>query len=137
MLVPAKGSERNGLLKPLYPKGSTKIWLARDPALSAFDSIHVALSSLGEVQVNPRLPTPAEMEKFQALAVLAWKPTTPDFSSPEILRASDGGAPLLWAVARTGDGLVIPGPLTPLTWPISLRQIFDSLNQASNAKQAA
>jgi CheY-like chemotaxis protein/HD-like signal output (HDOD) protein len=59
-------------MKPLYPAAPTKIWVAHDRALSEFDPVVAALSSLATVDLHDRLPLEArECSGHQALVVIA------------------------------------------------------------------
>jgi HD-like signal output (HDOD) protein len=136
MLARLKPSEEAELIKPIYPKGETKIWLARDPALSGYDPVQAALSSLATVQVHPRLPTSTEVRSIGALMVLGAKDTTAGFCEPDLRKVKSGAVPVLWAVGTIEVGAPT-GSLRPQSWPVSLEQIVEFIDGRARVKQAA
>ena len=78
--------EQEQAIEPLFPKRSTRVWLAREPAMSAFDPISAALSSLAEVTVENRLPGDAELASHEGLAIVCRTDAAPGFSRREVER---------------------------------------------------
>lgn len=136
MLARLKPAEEAELIKPIYPKGDTKIWLARDPALSSYDPVLAALSSLGTVGVHPRLPTSNELRGLGALVVMGASASSAGFSELDLRPVQSSAVPILWAVGA-GEVGGAAGSLRPQHWPISLEQIVEFIDGRAAAKQAA
>ena len=69
MLARLSPQEDARVAAPLLAKVNSRVWLARDRTLSAFDPLSAALQSLAEVQIKDRLPTAAESREYDAIIV--------------------------------------------------------------------
>jgi CheY-like chemotaxis protein/HD-like signal output (HDOD) protein len=106
----------------------SRVCLARDPVLSSFDPIAVALDGLAEVSIRNNIPLPGELADTKALVVLARTPSSEGFTVKEIVPAitRDDGTrlPALWLTGRKGN---MPpsdnNELAPTTWPVSLESL--------------
>jgi CheY-like chemotaxis protein len=99
MLAHLSRADEAKLLVPLFPKRPANIWLAREPGISEFDPILMALESLTDVAVNKRLPTAQETGEIDGLVVVATSSNSPGFSQRDI----DGSI-----VKRRANGGVFP-----------------------------
>jgi hypothetical protein len=72
------------LTAPMFkPKNST-VWVAREPSISKFDPISLALESLAKTTINDRLPASGEAEQFGGLLVIASGISVAGFCKDEI-----------------------------------------------------
>jgi CheY-like chemotaxis protein/HD-like signal output (HDOD) protein len=131
MLARLSSEEDSKLLAPLYMRREAKIWVARDPALSAFDPITVALQSLAEVELSTKLPNETEQNGVGGLVILSAGTSMPGFSAEEIrstLSLAEGlQLKTLW-VSRAveqhrRDGAVEPNTVGPITGPLTLARL--------------
>jgi hypothetical protein len=115
-----------------YERSGTRVWLARDATLSAFDPLAQALWSMGETRIQNRLPnSPEEWADCQKLIVTAQTPTTPNLTAADIRRSIESAAgprSVLWLVGRgitdAPTPSARPGDPTPEPWPISLDRLY-------------
>ena len=114
------------LTTPLYRRTNVRVWVARDPALSSFDPVTAAVSSLAHhVDVQDRLPTPEEAARVAGIVVVARTAAVAGFTSIEIeaaRNASAGSLPVLWLVG-TADSPANDGDLRPVRYPAPLDTI--------------
>jgi HD-like signal output (HDOD) protein/CheY-like chemotaxis protein len=75
------------LLAPMFKTQTAKLWIARDPGISEFDPVGLALESLTKVAVENRLPTEKEIGEIVGLVVVASTPNTAGFSKRDIENA--------------------------------------------------
>jgi hypothetical protein len=141
-LTPADTAEMTRLL---YERSGTRVWLARDATLSAFDPLAQALWSMGETRIQNRLPnSPEEWADCQKLIVTAQTPTTPNLTAADIRRSIESAAgprPVLWLVGRgitdAPTPSARPGDPTPEPWPISLDRLYHFLRATELPTAAA
>jgi HD-like signal output (HDOD) protein/CheY-like chemotaxis protein len=112
------------ITKPLFPRTSSKIWLARESTLSKLDPLEAALDSLGKVQVANRLPNADEIAGTKALVIDAQSPSSRMLSSqnPSTLRAAcQNKMPVLWLVQEDETAAQTQPDLPhPLRMPVPL-----------------
>jgi hypothetical protein len=122
-------------MKPLYPRASVKLWIARDRAFSAFDPVVAALESLAEVAVRDRLPIEArECAEHRALVVISRSIDTPGFTCPEIkkvLLRNEGAFPCLRLCSKTQNPT--SDPCAAVALPIPLDRLARFVAQLSDA----
>jgi hypothetical protein len=75
MLAKLGAAEEAQLMAPLLPQSKARIWMVRDRQLSTFDPINAALECLAKVQLHDTLPATSDADKYDALVVLATKPS--------------------------------------------------------------
>jgi CheY-like chemotaxis protein/HD-like signal output (HDOD) protein len=122
MLARLSRSAEAELTKPLYPRGNASLWVARDPALSAFDSVTAALTSLAEVDVHDRLPRSDEAADVAAIVVIARSMRVAGFTGADIRNVrsiGDATLPVLWLVGTTDDATDY-GDMQPVQYPVAL-----------------
>jgi hypothetical protein len=128
-----------------YERTGSRVWLARDATLSAFDPLAQALWSMAEIRIQNRLPNgPEEWADCQKLIVTAQTPTTPNLTAADIRRCLDSaGGPraVLWLVGRgVADVPASPArPSDPIPepWPIALERLSQFLRTADAPTAAA
>jgi HD-like signal output (HDOD) protein len=131
MLARLSNGQDAELMAAPYPHRSVRIWLARDPALSPFDPVCTALSSMADVTVAETLPRPGQLEGHAGLVVLARTPATPGFTAQDIAGAMAGTqmpAPVrvLWLVGQAVEGAPVEGSaVSPISWPVPLKQVAE------------
>jgi HD-like signal output (HDOD) protein len=126
MLARLSPAEEAGLLAPMFPRRDVRVWLARDPALSAFDPIEAALSALAEVDVHDALPQAADLGADHcALMVVARSANLARFSAEDVDAAAHNRAgsrlPCLWLTGRTDQPST--AELVPKAWPLSIKEL--------------
>ena len=72
------------LMLPMLPKSERRLYLVRDPELSAYDPVAAALESLATVTVGSSLPAGAELCAYQGLIILAANRASTGLTSAEI-----------------------------------------------------
>jgi HD-like signal output (HDOD) protein len=131
MLARLSNGQDAELMAAPYPHRSVRIWLARDPALSSFDPVSTALSSMADVTIAEALPGPKQLAGHAGLVVLARTPATPGFTAQDIAAAIAGTqllgpAPVLWLVGQAGEiAAAEAGALSPIPWPVPLKQVAE------------
>jgi HD-like signal output (HDOD) protein len=131
MLARLSSGQDAELMAAPYPHGSVRIWLARDAALSPFDPVSTALSSMADVTVAETLPRPGQLDGHAGLVVLARTPATPGFTAQDIAAAMAGAqlpnpVPVLWLVGQAGESAPAEaGAVSPIPWPVPLKQVAD------------
>lgn len=70
-------AEAAKLLQPMFQQSSARIWVQRDPGVSEFDPISLALGYLAQVTVHDRLPTDQEIGQVDGIVILASSVGTP------------------------------------------------------------
>jgi HD-like signal output (HDOD) protein len=126
MLARLSAAEEATLLAPMYPRRDVRIWLARDPALSAFDPIEAALATLAEVDVHDALPGEMDLSDHRAVVAVARTNALRGFTAGEVhaaaARTRDGERlPCLLLVGRAD-----PAPaaeLAPTLWPLPIKDL--------------
>ena len=122
MLARLSRSAEAELTRPLYPRSTATLWVARDTALSAFDPVTAALTSFAHVDVHDRLPLGEEAAGVSALVVISRSMGVAGFTGPEVRKArTAGGAtlPVLWLVGAADDATEY-GDLRAIPCPVSL-----------------
>jgi hypothetical protein len=126
--------EEEKIIRPLLPRTSARVWLAREKVYSPFDPLAAALESLAEVTVTESVPEPDELEGYDGLVVAARNPTVTGFGLDEIQRAAqrENGMqlPYLWLTARGAEATSTrhagDHPF-PEVWPVKLQRLADFL----------
>jgi len=126
-------------LKSPYKKAASFIWLARDPVFCSADPLGAAIEELAGVEIHDRLPTPAQLARFSALAIEGRRENVPGWSWPDIenSRSLNPQLPLLWL---TSEPSTAPPDFTgePPVQAVSLRTIQAFIGQAElNTHRAA
>jgi CheY-like chemotaxis protein/HD-like signal output (HDOD) protein len=136
MLARLSTGDQAKLMSPLFPAQQTRIWIARDPAVSPFDPLTTALESMARVTIRNALPDVEAFREYDRLVVLARHPSVRGFTAHDIakLRLMEDlkTSRLLWLVGRLeGDGIVGPGGIRPTLWraPLSSLATFISINE--------
>ena len=132
MLARLVPDELGRLLQPLHPKTAAKVFIARHPALSAWDPLTAALQIMSqEVTLLDRLPTPAESSDHTHLAIFAPSPTAKGFdaSAVDVASAPFTPATTLWAVCSTDtrEKPNTPSRLSPVLLPMTLDRLGEFL----------
>jgi hypothetical protein len=96
-------------LAPMFPARQTSLWMAREPLLSEFDPIAIALGLLAKTTVNKFLPGEGDVEKIDGLVVVSSSAKAAGFSEQDVSRV------LAKAIARGRpiSVLMISGTGTP------------------------
>lgn len=138
MLARLPASEERQLMVPLHPRGSARVWLAREAGFSAFDPVAAMLEALGDVTVADRLPSTAEeVRDHTAIAVVTRTPAVGGMMAADIDRAASLATqklPVLWLCMRPLGAP--PQPLSPAGAAVSL-QTFANFMAASPIARAA
>jgi HD-like signal output (HDOD) protein len=129
LLARLSPAEESKLIEPLLPLRPVRVWLARDPSLSAFDPTAAALKLLADTTVHDALPAPDAWPGHDCLVVLSRATSAAGFTSRDIAQARSqlpGKPPTLWLTGRLdeNDGRSADPPL-PLTWPTSLSRLAE------------
>jgi CheY-like chemotaxis protein len=140
-VVYAKPSHREleGLIDPICPHAMARVFVARDPSLSTFDPVSVALESLVDMTVGHALPSAKELAEYDGLIVLTRGSSVPGFTASDLAGAAGFGVPILWLTGA----LDTPAPSSadqpvPVRWPITLSQLAMFVQRLSlNAKTAS
>jgi HD-like signal output (HDOD) protein len=125
MLARLSAADEAKATVPLFPKTTTRVWLARDSSLSSFDPIATALGLMAEVQVANRLPNSEESASCDALIVSSCTTSVAGLTSRD-LEAANGvqrPLPLLWLSGQAATSSPVPQTAVPLTWPIPLDKL--------------
>ena len=130
------------VMKPHYEGSTTRVCVVREQALSSFDPVTAALSSMAAVSVVER-PSAVGRGSCDALVVMAPSDLTAGFTGPEIVQAAAsaapagaGGLPVLWLVGRI-NGMTQKGAApSPQRWPVRLDDLA-RLVQTGQAGAAA
>jgi hypothetical protein len=125
MLARLSAADEAKATVPLFPKTSTRIWLARDSSLSEFDPIATALGLMAEVQISNRLPNSAESENCDALVVSSFTTSVAGLTNRDLEAAADAQRPLpvLWLTGQVDIPSTPPGAQVPTSWPIPLDRL--------------
>lgn len=138
MLARLSASEERQLMVPLHPRGSARVWLAREAGFSAFDPVAAMLEALGDVTVADRLPSTAEeVRDHAAIAVVTPTPAVGRMTATDIERAASLATqklPVLWLCMRPLGAP--PQPLAPAGAAVTL-QTFANFMAASPLARAA
>lgn len=130
-------SEEAELARPLVPRRDIKLWLARDPAFSAFCPVTTALTSVAKIELHNRLPHADELTDHAGLIVLADSPATGKFTAADVDAAcsslKDPARQLLWicaspqSAAPPAEPAPPPPSVTPepLTSPTPLEKLAE------------
>ncbi|HEV2294870.1 MAG TPA: HDOD domain-containing protein [Tepidisphaeraceae bacterium] len=126
MLARLSLAQEKELMVPLHPRGTARVWLAREAGFTSFDPVAAALEVLaGEVTVQDRLPaTAAELADHTAIAVLTRTPAVNRLLAADIDRAASLGPqklPVLWLCTRP-EGAP-PTPVAPISAAITLDRL--------------
>jgi hypothetical protein len=131
MLARLSSEEDSKLLAPLYLRRDAKIWIARDPTLSAFDPVTVALQSLAQIELSSQLPSKPQQQGVGGLVILSAGISTPGFTAKEIRAtlalAEEMKLKTLWVSGvleqRRRDGVMEPHTIAPVAGPLPLAQL--------------
>jgi len=106
--------------------------LVRDPSLSPFDPIAVALESLADVTIRDALPNATELTQYAGIVVTARSTSSAGFSLTDIIKANSANKPLpvLWLTARIDGASTVDGaPVAPVLWPVPLSRIAEFIRK--------
>ncbi|MDB5319493.1 MAG: Metal-dependent phosphohydrolase, subdomain [Phycisphaerales bacterium] len=119
MLARLSKTEEKKLLEPMFHTRPVKVCLVRDPSLSRFDPIEIALKALAEVQCLESLPKDQMALRPDAILVVSRSLDSFNPSQHDLERATaraGGGSPLplLWitagSITRGGSSALAPKP---------------------------
>jgi two-component system, chemotaxis family, chemotaxis protein CheY len=132
-------SEEAELAKPLLPRSDAKIWLAREPALSAFCPFAAALGAMASVDIHDRLPKADELANHRGLVVISAQQNTNNFTAADIQTAAaklpEPNRQILWITGKleptppnkSSDDVASTGSDSPAIaatrWPVSLDRL--------------
>jgi hypothetical protein len=125
MLARLSKTEEKKLLEPMFRTRPIKVCLVRDPSLSRFDPIEIALKALAAVQCLESLPKDPIAPRTDAMVVVSRSLDSFSPSQHDLERATDRAAsplPLLWITA----GSTMHGgssTRTPMLAPVRLRDL--------------
>jgi HD-like signal output (HDOD) protein/DNA-binding response OmpR family regulator len=127
MLARLSKAEEKKLLEPMFQTKPTKVCLVRDPSLSRFDPIEIALKALADVQCLASLPNEPIALKPDAIVLVSRSLDSfcPSQHAIESATARAGGGsplPLLWITADSvaREGASAP---TPIRAPVRLADL--------------
>lgn len=128
-LARLSAQEETELMKPMYQRQRAQLWIARDPAFSAFDPVAAALGSLTEADIHDRLPIEdREWTEHCGVVVIAKSSVTEGFGGAEIAKSlalrARGPIPVLWLVAKI-EPTSKPFTPAPQALPVTLDQLAD------------
>jgi len=140
LLVQFNAKEQQLLLESPYPGSNSRIWLARNAALSDFDPVHAFLGLVAQLTAHNRLPDAQECAEIDGLIVMANSTSVSGLSESDIAKLmetlSPRKMPLMWLVGALGEGRIVPaGFPSPMVWPVGLAYIAGFV--AGARKQAA
>ena len=135
MLARLSPKEEAALMAQPFERRPLKMWLARDPGLSAFDPVHTALESICDVTASEALPRSQQLAGHHGLVVVARSATATGFSGPEIAAAA-GALPALWLSGHLEGGLPA-GAMTPKAWPVPLASLAEFIRSCQPAQNVA
>lgn len=110
------------LLAPMFKSQSAKLWVARDPSISEFDPVALALESLTKTTVEKRLPTDQEMADICGLLVVASSANAAGFSNRDIEAALNnvrGAGRMLPVLAISCSGAPADHQVNGISWRAS------------------
>ncbi|MEZ0266602.1 MAG: HDOD domain-containing protein, partial [Phycisphaerae bacterium] len=95
MLARLSKTEEKRLLEPMFRTRPVKVWLVRDPGLSRFDPIEIAMNGLAEVQCRDGLAKDPMAPGPDAIVVVSRSPESfgPSQHDLALTTARAGGAP--------------------------------------------
>ena len=104
MLARLSKTEEKKLLEPMFQMRPMKVCLVRDPSLSRFDPIEIALKALAEVQCLESLPKEPMALRPDAIVVVSrsldsFSPSQQDLERATARAGGGSPLPLLWITA--------------------------------------
>ena len=104
MLARLSKTEEKKLLEPMFQTRPVKVCLVRDPSLSRFDPIEIALKALAEVQCLESLPKDPMALRSDAIVVVSrsldsFSPSQHDLERATARAGGGSPLPLLWITA--------------------------------------
>jgi hypothetical protein len=123
MLARLSRADQEKLLAPMFETKPARLWLVRDPSISEFDPIGLALESLCAVDIHPRLPVAREVDGVDGLFVIAPPPSAATLSQRQIeaaLVAIRGGGRILPALVVKCDGTRTGNQAEGVCWRASV-----------------
>jgi hypothetical protein len=118
-------------MSPIYPHKSVQIWLVRDRALSQFDPMFTALSSMADVATSDALPDPAQLAEYAGMVVLTPATETAGVKQQDIARAVASTqladpARVLWLVGKVDDSASAASDgFAPIPWSVPLNRLAE------------
>jgi HD-like signal output (HDOD) protein len=140
MLARLSKSDEKKLLEPMFQTRPVKVCLVRDPSLSQFDPIEIALKALAEVHCLESLKEPTTLGS-DAIVVVSRSLDSFSPSQQDLERTTGrpGGAsplPLLWITADsiTRGGSSAPAPVAAPVRLVDLAAFVDGLERSIAAR---
>jgi CheY-like chemotaxis protein/HD-like signal output (HDOD) protein len=128
----------------MFKRHSTRVWVARDPRISEFDPIGLAMQSLAKAEIYQRLPTAAEAEEIDRLVVITVSANTPGLGWRDIesaLAKTRAAGKSIPAIAFAADAASVGHRGADIAWrtsaPICDLAAFAELPEADQRRQAA
>jgi hypothetical protein len=133
------------LIAPMFNQSRARIWIARDPGISQFDPIALALEPMATSAVHDSLPTEAQTSEIDGLVVVASTVNSTGFGERDIDRAlakPRAAGQTLPVLAITADAPRETQQAGPVTWrPLlelsDLMAFVEALSTAQPLKAAA
>ena len=141
MLARLSKTEEKKLLEPMFKSRAAKVCLIRDPSLSRFDPIEIALKGLAEVQCSEGMPKDPMAQRPDAIVVVSrsldsFSPSQHDLERATARAGGSSPPPLLWITAgsiKSGGSRAMP----PMPAPVRLADLagfVDGLGAATTDK---
>jgi HD-like signal output (HDOD) protein/CheY-like chemotaxis protein len=144
MLARLSKTEEKKLLEPMFQTRPVKVCLVRDPSLSRFDPIEIALKALAEVQCRESLPKDLAALRPEAVVILSrsldsFSPTQHDLERVTARAGGGSPLPLLWIAAGpiTRGGSSAPTPMPAPVRLVDLAAFVDGLVTAITSQPSA
>jgi HD-like signal output (HDOD) protein/CheY-like chemotaxis protein len=125
------------LVEPVYPRSTSRVFVAREGSISSFDPITAALESLAETVVGAHIPPAEDLAKFNGLVVLTRTSAVAGFTAFDIKEAAGDRIPVLWLAGVLDKAASTAGDThSALLWPIALCDLASFVRGLPAAKPA-